>query len=228
LKTLVIDDEKPTLSMFRLFLSAYGYTVFIAEDGEAGLGIFEREKPEIVFTDLKMPGMDGLEVLKKIRGQVRGSEVIIITGHGTIDKAIEALDFGASDFINKPVEKAALDAALKRARSRIEKGPEQTFSMWTEKTDSRLDIHIKGKLSRLSESVLQNAVEESSGETVFRFDESFAVDREGLRSLISLIARLNEKGGTVSMTGLSYNYARFFQMAGLQGVAGITEERPNE
>ena len=228
MKALVIDDEKPTLSMFRLFLSAYGYTVFVAEDGETGIRIFETEKPEIVFTDLKMPGMDGLEVLKKIREQKNGSEVIIITGHGTIDKAIEALDFGASDFINKPVEKAALDAALKRARSRIETGSEQTFSMWTEKTDARLYIHINGKLSRLSESVLKKMVEESTGETVFRFDESFAVDREGIRSLINLIARLNEKGGTVSMTGLSYNYARFFQMAGLKGIACITEAQPDE
>ncbi|MGM0642444.1 MAG: response regulator, partial [Thermodesulfobacteriota bacterium] len=119
MKVLVIDDEKPTLSMFRLFLSAYGYTVFIAEDGEEGIRVFEKQEPEIVFTDLKMPGMDGLEVLKKIREKKIGSEVIIITGHGDIDKAIQALDFDASDFINKPVEKAALDAALKRAHARI-------------------------------------------------------------------------------------------------------------
>lgn len=228
MKTLVIDDEKPTLSMFRLFLSAYGYTVFVAEDGEAGIRIFEKEKPEIVFTDLKMPGMDGLEVLKKIREQKAGTEVIVITGHGTIDKAIAALDFQASDFINKPVEKAALDAALKRARSRIRTGGEQMFSMWTEKTGDRLDIHIKGKLSGLSEPQLKKTVAESAKETVFRFDESFSVDREGIRSLTRLIARLNEKGGTVSMTGLSYNHARFFQMAGLTGVACITEARPDE
>lgn len=228
MKVLVIDDEKPTLSMFRLFLSAYGYTVFVAEDGKSGIRIFERERPEIVFTDLKMPGMDGLEVLKKIREEKTGAEVIIITGHGTIDKAIEALDFDASDFINKPVEKAALDAALKRARARIESGSAETFSMWTEESGTRTDIHIKGKLSGLSETVLKNTAEKSALKAVLCFDESFAVDREGIRSLISLIARLNEKGGTVSMKGLSYNYARFFQMAGLKGAACEREARPDE
>ena len=228
MKVLVIDDEKPTLSMFRLFLSAYGYTVFIAEDGEAGIRIFGREQPEIVFTDLKMPGMDGLEVLKKIREEKKGAEVIIITGHGTIDKAIEALDFDASDFINKPVEKRALDAALKRARARIETGPPETFSIRTEESDNRLDIHIKGKLSGLSESVLKNTADKSGIKTVLCFDESFAVDRAGIGSLISLLARLNEKGGAVSMKGLSYNYARFFQMAGLYGAACETEEEPDE
>ncbi len=214
--------------MFRLFLSAYGYTVFIAEDGEEGIRVFEKQEPEIVFTDLKMPGMDGLEVLKKIREKKIGSEVIIITGHGDIDKAIQALDFDASDFINKPVEKAALDAALKRAHARIGMTPGQPFSMRTETSEDRLDIFIKGKMSSLSESSLKSAVEAGAKETVLRFDESFAVDREGIRSLISLIAKLNDKGSRVAMEGLSYNYVRFFQMAGLQGVAGISETSPDE
>ena len=64
-KILVIDDEKPTLSMFRLLLGAYGYEVLIAENGRAGIEIFKREHPALVFTDIKMPGLDGLEVLKR-------------------------------------------------------------------------------------------------------------------------------------------------------------------
>lgn len=64
---LVIDDEIPTLTMFRLFLSAYGYRVLTAEDGITGLKILEEEKPPIVFTDLKMPVMDGFDVIKAIK-----------------------------------------------------------------------------------------------------------------------------------------------------------------
>ena len=64
-KILVVDDEKSTLSMFRLFLSAYGYTVLTAENGTEGLQLFEKEKPPIVITDIKMPGVDGIELLPR-------------------------------------------------------------------------------------------------------------------------------------------------------------------
>ncbi|MFH1083800.1 MAG: response regulator, partial [Pseudomonadota bacterium] len=115
-KILIIDDEKPTLAMFRLFLGAYGYEVFTAENGEEGLEVFERERPPIVVTDIKMPGMDGFEVLRRIKEIEPSTEVIIITGHGDMDLAVKALDFNATDFINKPIQRSSLDAALKRAK----------------------------------------------------------------------------------------------------------------
>ncbi|MBU1695750.1 MAG: response regulator, partial [Proteobacteria bacterium] len=68
-KVLVIDDDKPTLSMFELFLNAYGYSVLLAENGAEGIKLFETEKPAIVFTDIKMPGMDGFAVLDRIKIQ---------------------------------------------------------------------------------------------------------------------------------------------------------------
>ena len=67
-RVLVIDDERPTLGMFELFLGAYGYEVLTAESAQEGLNIFKKERPPIVLTDIKMPGMDGLEILKKIKG----------------------------------------------------------------------------------------------------------------------------------------------------------------
>ncbi|GAG70587.1 unnamed protein product [marine sediment metagenome] len=73
-----------------------------AQNGPEGIAAFEKEKPDIVITDIKMPGMDGIEVLKKIKDLNTDTEVIIITGHGDIENAIEALKHGASDFINKP------------------------------------------------------------------------------------------------------------------------------
>jgi YesN/AraC family two-component response regulator len=119
-KILVIDDEKPTLSMFRLFLSAYGYMVFTAENGAQGLEIFKKERPPIVLTDIKMPGMDGLTVLKQIKEINPKTEVIVITGHGDTDLAKQALDLDAVDFINKPIKRENLDAALKRAEERLQ------------------------------------------------------------------------------------------------------------
>ena len=118
-KILVIDDEKPTLSMFGLFLGAYGYEVFTAENGLEGIELFKKERPPIVVTDIKMPGMDGLTVLKEIKAIDPKTAVIMVTGHGDMALAKQALDAGAVDFINKPIKKEALDQALNSARERL-------------------------------------------------------------------------------------------------------------
>ena len=119
-KILVIDDEKATLSMFRLFLEAYGYVVLTAENGTQGLEIFSKEKPALVITDIKMPGIDGLTVLQRIKDIDPRAGVIVITGHGDTDLAQRALESNAVDFIHKPIKKEALDAALKKARQKLE------------------------------------------------------------------------------------------------------------
>jgi len=118
-KILVIDDEKPTLSMFRLFLDAYGYTVYTAENGTEGLAIFQKEKPEIVLTDIKMPGIDGLAVLQQIKEIDPTAAVIVITGHGDTALAEQAVALDAVDFINKPIKKEALEAALEKAKKKL-------------------------------------------------------------------------------------------------------------
>ena len=101
-------------------LKADGYDVVTAQSGGEGIAVFEKEKPDIVITDIKMPGMDGIEVLKKVKALNADTEVIIITGHGDIENAIEALKHGASDFINKPVRDEALAIALTRAREKFD------------------------------------------------------------------------------------------------------------
>ncbi len=119
-KILLIDDEPDIVRVLSMSLKADGYDVIPAYSGVEGIEIFEKEKPDIVLTDIKMPGMDGIEVLKKVKSIEPGSEVIIITGHGDIDNTIEALQYGASDFINKPVRDEALAIALKRAQDKLE------------------------------------------------------------------------------------------------------------
>jgi len=119
-KLLLIDDEPDILRVLSISLKADGYEVIPANSGAEGLEAFETEKPEIVLTDIKMPGMDGIEVLKKVKALNPDAEVIIITGHGDIENAIEALKYGASDFINKPVRDEALAIALQRAREKLD------------------------------------------------------------------------------------------------------------
>ena len=119
-KILLIDDEPDIVRVLSMSLKADGYDVIPAHSGTEGIEVFERERPDIVLTDIKMPGMDGIQVLKKIKSIEPQSEVIIITGHGDIDNTIEALQYGASDFINKPVRDEALAIALKRAQDKLE------------------------------------------------------------------------------------------------------------
>ncbi len=119
-KILLIDDEPDIVRVLSMSLKADGYDVIPAYSGVEGIEVFEKERPDIVLTDIKMPGMDGIEVLKKVKSIEPGSEVIIITGHGDIDNTIEALQYGASDFINKPVRDEALAIALKRAQDKLE------------------------------------------------------------------------------------------------------------
>ena len=119
-KILLIDDEPDILRVLGISLKADGYDVIPALNGAEGLEAFSREKPAIVITDIKMPGMDGIEVLGKIKELDPNTEVIIITGHGDIDNAIESLKYGASDFINKPVRDEALSIALARAKEKLD------------------------------------------------------------------------------------------------------------
>jgi len=119
-KLLLIDDEPDILRVLSISLKADGYDVVSAQNGPEGIAAFEKEKPDIVITDIKMPGMDGIEVLKKIKDLNADTEVIIITGHGDIENAIEALKHGASDYINKPIRDEALAIALGRAREKFD------------------------------------------------------------------------------------------------------------
>jgi len=117
-KILLIDDEEDIRDIMTVTLEDAGYSVVCAPDGYTGLMLTTREEPQIVITDIKMPGMSGLEVLEKIKKIKPATEVIVTTGFGDIKKAVKALQYDASDFISKPVDDAALHMALKRAKQR--------------------------------------------------------------------------------------------------------------
>ncbi len=118
-KILIVDDEEIIVRLLSMSLRSDGYDVVTATNGDEALKVLEKEAPDIVVTDIKMPVMDGLELLKQIKLDDVDKEVIIVTGHGDIDSTITALQYGASDFINKPVRDEALAIALDRAKAKI-------------------------------------------------------------------------------------------------------------
>jgi len=102
-RILVIDDEAEIRRSVRMILEYEGYDVLEASSGPEGVALAEKESPELVFLDVKMPGMDGLEALQRIRAVNETLPVVIISGHGTVSTAVEATKAGAFDFIEKPL-----------------------------------------------------------------------------------------------------------------------------
>jgi len=117
-KILIVDDEKMIRERLKRLLEMDDFEVLTAEDGEKALNSFRQENPKIVIADIKMPGMDGIEILKAIKSESDKTEVIMMTGHGGIDTAIQALKAGAFSYIQKPVEYDELEIDINRALER--------------------------------------------------------------------------------------------------------------
>lgn len=114
-KILVIGDERSIRNSMKDILLYEGHEVLLAENGMEGLVTVKSEKPDIVFCDIKMPKMEGIEVLERIKEFSVDTPVIMISGHGTIDTAIEAIKKGAYDFIEKPLDLNRLLITIKNA-----------------------------------------------------------------------------------------------------------------
>ncbi|MBW1700995.1 MAG: response regulator [Deltaproteobacteria bacterium] len=118
-RILLVDDEEGIRKVLGITLTDIGYEVLSAKNGEEALKLFRKAEPRIVLTDIKMPGIDGIQVLQTIKEERPDTEVIMITGHGDMEMAIQSLKFDATDFVTKPINDDALEIALKRANEKI-------------------------------------------------------------------------------------------------------------
>jgi UDP-3-O-[3-hydroxymyristoyl] N-acetylglucosamine deacetylase len=149
-KVLIIDDEKAILDSLSSILEDEGFQVFKATDGKEGLGLFERENPEIVLLDVWMPEMDGLQVLKEIRKKDQNAMVIVISGHGTISTAVEAVKIGAYDFLEKPLSIDKVLEVISRGRGK-EKGRAE------KREDFKVDV-VKGSAIHRQKTIAKSIV----------------------------------------------------------------------
>jgi len=117
-KIVLIDDEKDIREVMSLVLEDAGYYVITAHDGATGIRLCKETAPQIVITDIRMPGISGIQVLEAVKKHFPDVEVIVITAFGDMDLAIQALKLDASDFITKPVNEHLLSLSLKRAQKR--------------------------------------------------------------------------------------------------------------
>ncbi len=116
---LIVDDEPDIREVLGISLMDMGYRILEAENATQAFDVFVKEFPRIVITDIKMPGGDGIELLRKIKHENPETEVIMITGHGDMNLAIRSLKYDATDFITKPINVDALEIALNRALEKI-------------------------------------------------------------------------------------------------------------
>ena len=120
-KLLLIDDDANILTTLQMRLESLGHSVLLAENGDQGLALCEGEVPDLVLLDLKLPGMDGLQILERIKEMNPWSEVIMLTAAGSIETAVQAMKIGAFDYLSKPIDsrrlKALIESALKKTEA---------------------------------------------------------------------------------------------------------------
>jgi two-component system, NtrC family, nitrogen regulation response regulator NtrX len=153
---LVIDDEKSIRDTLQEILEYEGYSLDIAADGTEALELLSKKKFDIVLCDIKMPKMDGIEVLEKIMESTSDTQVIMISGHGNIDTAVEAIKKGAYDFIEKPLDLNRLLITVRNALDKshlitetkvLKKKINKTFSMIGE---SSVMVRVKEMIDRVA------------------------------------------------------------------------------
>ena len=114
-RILVIDDDAAIRDSLRMTLEYQGYTVMLASGGEEGAALVEREAPDLVFLDIKMPGMDGLEVLQRLRPLTDVTPIVVLSGNADIQTAVEATKLGAFDIVEKPLSTDRLLVLVRNA-----------------------------------------------------------------------------------------------------------------
>ena len=163
IRVLVVDDERDIREGSERILSRIGFQLSTAARGDEALRIFEQARPAIVLLDLKMPGLDGMEVLKRLRELDPAILVIVITGYATVETAIEALKQGAYDFIPKPFEPDQLRIVVNRAAEKI-RLTRETRQLELEKARTLSDLDTeKSRLRTIIESLPDGVLVTSAG-----------------------------------------------------------------
>ena len=125
IRVLLVDDEKDFVEMLGLRLEEAGENVTPAHSGQECLKVLEKKEIDVVILDILMPGMDGIATLKEIKNRFPLVEVIMLTGHGTTESAVEGMKLGAFDYLLKPAHFGELTAKLESARKRKDEQAER-------------------------------------------------------------------------------------------------------
>jgi len=156
-RTLIVDDERTLARSIKLFLEEHGYEAEVANDAERALELLEKTHPDLVFLDLRLPGASGLDLLKRIRAYDPSVGTVLMTAHGTIESAVEAMKLGAFDYLTKPVDLEELKIIVERVRE--DRRLRQELRYYREKEARDLDAAAPIGCCAAMQKVLQQVKE---------------------------------------------------------------------
>ena len=138
-RLLVVDDEQSIRRLCMTIGNTLGFACAEAESAEVALGLLDRETPDLVLTDLKLPTVSGVELLRQIKTLLPRTEVAIMTGHGSIESAVDAMKLGAYDYIEKPFRVEKMRLLLQRMAEKVRLVTENAFLRERVSTEENLD-----------------------------------------------------------------------------------------
>jgi DNA-binding response OmpR family regulator len=188
---LVMEDDATISAALDMILTEAGYSVDVAETGEAALELFEQKRFDLIIADLKLPGINGMEVIKQIKEKKPEMEVIVITGVGTQPIAEEAMTLGAHDFLPKPFTDDQIKAAINEALKHHDAGPFRLFSLIQKR-------EVLGVLSRAADDqkfwdYLMKLGSEALDKTQLISDAKAAIASGDLKWINENVGELNQK-----------------------------------
>lgn len=167
---LLVDDDPQIVTVLAKHFEREGWTIFRAGDATACAEVYERERPDVVVLDLQLPGMSGLRLLEVLLARDADATVIMLTGHGDIETAVEAMRLGAENFLTKPVELSHMSAAAARAYEKVELRRRNRF--WSEKQIESTDLAALGRSAGMRELARQMELLAASDTTVLLLGET--------------------------------------------------------
>jgi DNA-binding NtrC family response regulator len=170
-KILIVDDEKSILDALYRALSGIEAKILTATDGVQALEIIKEQVPQIVVTDLRMPRMSGIQLMEEIVRFNKAIQMIVITGHGTIEDAVNAMKKGAYDFITKPFKKQQIVVVVQRALEKV-KLLQENINLKEKLKKSRRSEFDWGKSREFKELLERSAQAAKSNATILIFGES--------------------------------------------------------
>jgi DNA-binding NtrC family response regulator len=167
---LLVDDDVEVLNMLGKFFERDNWQVMRAADAQACADIYEREQPDVVVLDLDLPGLSGLKLLEVLRTRDPDATIIMLTGHGDIATAVQAMQLGAENFLTKPVELPHMGAAAERAFEKVELRRRNRY--WTEKQVGNSELATLGRSAKMREIARQIELLADSETTVLLLGET--------------------------------------------------------
>src|SRR6266576_4777822 len=199
-RVLIVDDDAASRRLLDVRLRALGCVVTEASNGQQALSEVSKEEPDLVLLDLQMPRMGGIEVLRALRREEIDVPTIVITAHGSIETAVEAMKEGAYDFITKPIDANHFDIVVRKALERV--GLKRELELFSEDADKRYRLII-GKSEKMKEAVETARKAAARKATVLLLGESGTGKEVFARAIHNWSERKNQPFVAINCVGLS-------------------------